>query len=815
MHRVKRFIALALAVGVLALIPVGPLFIPAYSLTPTPTPAPGTPDLTGDWEFRYSIAGITFGECTVELAQDGLGNLTSPTNMVCDENGVVVATGGVVTGTVSGLSVTATIAFSGPGTPFSTNSSGTVDAGGNRQSGTWGFKPGGPIPANTYEGARPFLVNSTLDAVDGNPGDGICDTTVPIPTPTAPPTPFFTPGPSPTPTLTPFFTPGPSPTPTPAVTATSTPTPAPTVCPLRAAIQESNALAGTDFINLLPGKHVLTIPGTGEDAAATGDLDITDDLVIRGSGAPVTTVDGGAVDTVFDILGTANVTISRITVTNGFGNLIYPGGIRNLGTLVLTQSAVSGNVAVSAAGGVHNLGTMTISDSTISDNKSSGNGGGIRNVGSGPVLTISNSTISGNTTDGFGGGIAQDSLTATLNLNNVTITNNTADADLIGGDFGGGIVISGTASVSNTIIAGNADLSAAGPDCFGTFTSNGYNLIGDDTGCPFTATTGDQVGTGVSPINPQLGPLQDNGGPTFTQTLLAGSPAIDAGNPAPPAGAPTCETADQRAVARPKDGDANGSAVCDMGAFELAGCPVPDLPLPNTGCNKYGFTSILVISAASIGLNSVPCPASGVLSTQHSAVQDLAGIPGLDEIETEIFSLAGFVTCPGSMGIGSSITSGGRIEELTNLLPGTLEFPAHGDFLLCVVIHTPPFILGTIRNCPDGFAEPAKSPLQLDCDFPISLSSFTCTIAKQATFFNVSDNPIASAESGEFTVGQGGIPVGGVGGLAVDLDGELGQLPLESAQSSRGSSNTGALAGIVAAAIALGGAAWYARRRMR
>ncbi len=770
MHHVKRFIALALAVGVLTLVPVGPLFVPAYSLTPTitptptPTPTPFTPDLTGDWEIRYSIAGITFGECTVELAQDGFGNLTSPTNMVCDENGVVVATGGVVTGTVFGLSVTATIAFSGPGTPFSTNGSGTVDFGGNRQSGTWGFKPGGPIPANTYDGARPILVNSTLDAADAIPGDGICDDGAGN-------------------------------------------------CPLRAAIQESNALAGTDFINLLPGKHVLTIPGPGEDAAATGDLDITDDLVIRGSGAPVTTVDGGALDRVFHIgpATTPNVAISGLTIING--SLFGQGaGIGNEsgGSLTLTRSVVADNVVTGSGGGVHNRGTMTISNSTISGNISSGGGAGIRNVGSGPVLTISNSTISGNTTAGSGGGIFQDSITATLNLNNVTITSNVADADLDGFGSGGGVAISGSAFISNTIIAENINVIPALSDCLASFTSNGYNLVGDNTGCVFTAATGDQVGTGISPIDPLLGLLQDNGGATFTQTLLAGSPAIDAGSPALGVAPPACETTDQRGVARPKDGDANGSTLCDIGAFELAGCPVPDLPLPNTGCNKYGFTSTLVITAASISLFSVPCPASGVLSTQHSAVQDIAGIAGLDEIETEIFSLAGFVNCPGSMGIGSSITSGGRIEELTNLLPGTLEFPAHGDFLLCVVIDTPPFILGTIRNCPNGFAVGAKSPIQLDCEFPIGLSSFTCTIAKPATFFNVSDNPIASVESGGLDVRQGGIPVGG---LAVDLDGELGLLPLESAQSARGSSNTGALAGIVAGAIALGGAAWYARRR--
>src|SRR5205085_12129233 len=66
----------------------------------------------------------------------------------------------------------------------------------------------------------------------------------------------------------------------------------------------------------------------------------------------------------------------------------------------------------------------------------------------------------------------------------------------------------------------------------GSIASGGYNLLGDNSGCSFTAASGDQVGTSGSPINPQLGPLANNGGPTQTHALVGGSPAIDAGNPA-------------------------------------------------------------------------------------------------------------------------------------------------------------------------------------------------------------------------------------------------------------------------------------------
>src|SRR5262249_7450167 len=106
------------------------------------------------------------------------------------------------------------------------------------------------------------------------------------------------------------------------------------------------------------------------------------------------------------------------------------------------------------------------------------------------------------------------------------------------------------------------------PFGFGTPTINsqGYNLIGDTTGCVITGdTTGNKSG-----VAPNLGPLRDNGGPTFTHALLTGSPAIDAGNPAAPgSGGNACPVDDQRGVTRPQDGDGDTTAVCDIGAYEL------------------------------------------------------------------------------------------------------------------------------------------------------------------------------------------------------------------------------------------------------
>ena len=171
---------------------------------------------------------------------------------------------------------------------------------------------------------------------------------------------------------------------------------------------------------------------------------------------------------------------------------------------------------------------MTVTNSTISGNTAITNGGGIFNQFGG-TSTLTNSTVSGNTGDSRGGGIY----------------NSSADISLI-----------------NTIVAENTGSSR--PDCSGNQTSLGHNLIGDDTGCVFTAATGDLVGDADNPIDPLLGPLQDNGGPTFTRGLLEGSPAIDTGDDSV-LGPPHNLTIDQRGPGFPR---LRGSHV-DIGAFEF------------------------------------------------------------------------------------------------------------------------------------------------------------------------------------------------------------------------------------------------------
>ncbi|NER50270.1 MAG: DUF4347 domain-containing protein, partial [Symploca sp. SIO1A3] len=228
------------------------------------------------------------------------------------------------------------------------------------------------------------------------------------------------------------------------------------------------------------------------------------------------------------------------------------GGIENRGTMMIDNSTISNNQGGSFAGGIRNLsGTATITNSTISGNKAN-SGGGISNGGYGALL-IANSTISGNSALDSGGGIYASS--GSLRVFNSTITLNTADSDgdNLDNDDGGGInaLSSSTVEVKNTIIAGNFDKSNSGninPDVAGDFINSSFNFIGDATGSnSFTNNVdGNQVGTSAHPIDPMLGDLQDNGGPTFTHAPLPGSPVLDAANPL--AGV----TVDQRGISRPQ-----------------------------------------------------------------------------------------------------------------------------------------------------------------------------------------------------------------------------------------------------------------------
>ena len=392
----------------------------------------------------------------------------------------------------------------------------------------------------------------------------------PTPTPTDTPTPTFTPTPTdtPTPTTTPTPTITPTPTPCPTEgcpTPTFTPTPTPPlaadfvvdstadisdispgngvcataagVCTLRAAVQEANALPGHQSIAVPAGTYFT-------------HLTIKTDVTLSGAGSAATIVDGSGAGGVIWVSSGATVEISDLTIQNGSSGV--SGGIFYGGTLTVSRITVIGNSATNTGGGIGDggtHGTLTVNDSTITGNTAGNTGGGIRNSG---TLIVNNSTITGNTAGNTGGGI-RNSGSATIN--DSTITDNTA------GNTGGG---TGKATMKNTIVTGNSP-----NDCTSPVVSLGHNL--DSDGSCGLAGVGD-----ISNANPLLGPLADNGGPTFTQALLPGSPAIDAGGTdcPPPA-------TDQRGSARGVDGNGDTVAACDIGAFER--CPGSGCFLPTPG----------------------------------------------------------------------------------------------------------------------------------------------------------------------------------------------------------------------------------------
>lgn len=296
-----------------------------------------------------------------------------------------------------------------------------------------------------------------------------------------------------------------------------------------------------------------TIDATGVSGTITltsGQLLVDKSVTINGAGAEVLALDGNAISRVFEIVGGAKtVSISGVTIRNGQGG--NGGGIENATTVTLTiiNSTLSGNAA-GLGGGVFNSGTLTIINSTFSNNMAS-QGGGIYNPGSG-MLTITNSTFSGNAAPVAGGASFN---VGTLQIANTTLSDNSSP-------LGGGVFNIGTLQIGNTIL--NAGASGANiANNGGTVTSHGYNLSSDDGG-GFLTGPGDQINT-----NPRLGPLQDNGGPTFTHELLPGSPAIDAGDPnfTPP------PFFDQRGQGFPRVVNAR----IDKGSFEVqsGGTPTP------------------------------------------------------------------------------------------------------------------------------------------------------------------------------------------------------------------------------------------------
>lgn len=233
-------------------------------------------------------------------------------------------------------------------------------------------------------------------------------------------------------------------------------------------------------------------------------------------------------------------------------------------TIELAGTTIDGNTA-EFGGGIFNdgaAGTYTITRSTVSNNVANMAGGGLDIEGG--VVNIINSTLSGNRVNiGSGGGMNADA-GSSVRLVHTTIVGNRAAAN-------GGGVVSADIVIGNTLIANNV-AGGIGPDIVGTLESLDFNLIGDSSDGTLNGPTVNTITNTAALVSG----LSDNGGPTLTHRLMAGSPAIDAadGNLSVSEGLAT----DQRGFARISNipGIPNADNGVDIGAVEIIGLMIND-----------------------------------------------------------------------------------------------------------------------------------------------------------------------------------------------------------------------------------------------
>jgi CSLREA domain-containing protein len=412
----------------------------------------------------------------------------------------------------------------------------------------------------TVNQAQSFAVNTTADTIDADPGDGTC--------------------------------------------ADSSGN-----CSLRAAVMEANALGSPTIINIPAGTYTLTRTSSIDEQG--GDLDLKSDITLRGADQATTILDGNNATGLVEVFSDKRVSMENLTIQKAPGRVGFStvAALRNEGTLSLSGVTIRDNGSSGDGDGFSNAGNATLTNVTLSNNSGTGfsnygtatltnvtlsnNGGrgfynwrtatltnvtlsnnsgtgfyndyfatatltnvtlsnnsgrGFHNSG---TATLTNVTLSGNrTTDSSGGGGIYNG--GTLDLNFTTITNNTAPG-------GGGLRIgSGTVRLRGVILSGNTATGGTGPECEGSLTSQGYNLIKSNADCSFTRDSTDILNQDAN-----LAALANNGGSVQTHLPNTGSPVLDkvpAANCTTIGG--TALSTDARGVSRPQNGS------CDIGAVE-------------------------------------------------------------------------------------------------------------------------------------------------------------------------------------------------------------------------------------------------------
>jgi CSLREA domain-containing protein len=407
--------------------------------------------------------------------------------------------------------------------------------------------------------------------------------------------------------------------------------------------------------------------------------------VISGNQAAI---GGGIASRFSDVL-----TIVNSSITHNAANGSYAGGggvWKEGGQLTVTGSHFHGNTARESGGGVYaRYSNASFSDCTISGNTAK-NGGGLYTKDG--ALTIAGCTISGNTAHVIGGGIQfLGRPGAAVAVRHSTVTNNRAEA------FGGGVFFAGgPLSLSHSIVAANKSTSGLGPDLaslYGEVLSASYSLVGSNAGNPLLEAPigspdagGNLVGgAGFGVIDPLLAPLNYNGGPTLpdgsllqTHALLAGSPAIDAGDPALAAGVGGVPQFDERGAgfSRVLDGDHVSGPRIDMGALEqrslsLTVDTLADEDDGDAASGDFSLREAIAATNANFGGNDkilfAPTLALGTIVLTQGELQIAEGVTivGLGRELLTVSAAGNDLTPALANGDGS------RVFNINNVRPGT------------------------------------------------------------------------------------------------------------------------------------------------
>lgn len=303
---------------------------------------------------------------------------------------------------------------------------------------------------------------------------------------------------------------------------------------LRAAIQESNALAGADVIILPTGTFALTRGGSGEDNSFSGDLDVTGELTIIGAGAAQTIIDGNDLDRVLHVLPGANLKLSGVTIRNG--SAINAGGLHNGGTLELIDSIIEDNEVSGAdnsvGGGIGNsVGLLSLTRVTVRGNSATVNGGGLYN--SSGIISITDSTFENNSADIDGGGLSI--FNGSLTMTGGSITGNSAGVDGGGLSVENALVSLTEVTVSsNTAVEDGGGLNSFGSAELRLFTSTvtgniatsfggGIRNFGATLGVTDSTISNNQSGTSGGGID------NDRGLAEITNSIIANNLATEDG----------------------------------------------------------------------------------------------------------------------------------------------------------------------------------------------------------------------------------------------------------------------------------------------